>query len=62
MSAPLRLSWQQVYQQFGADPAKASDNNTVQNFRRKALRGALTHRSSPSSVSLFNAEGFGKQN
>ena len=39
MSAPLRLSWQQVYQQFGADPAKASDNNTVQNFRRKALRG-----------------------
>ena len=24
-----------MYQQFGADPAKASDNNSVQNFRRK---------------------------
>ena len=35
LRAPLRLSWQQVYQQFGADPAKASDNNSVQNFRRK---------------------------
>ena len=38
LRAPLRLSWQQVYSQFGAHPAKASNNVTVQNFRRKVLR------------------------
>ena len=35
---PLRLTWRQVYRQFGAHPAKASDNNTVQAFRYKVLR------------------------
>ena len=38
LRAPLRLSWRQVYRQFGADPSKASDNNTVQAFRYKVLR------------------------
>ena len=38
LRAPLRLSWQQVYGQFGVAPAKASDKNTVQMFRRDALR------------------------
>ena len=38
LRAPLRLSWQQVYSQFGAHPAKASDKRTVQDFRRKVLR------------------------
>ena len=38
LRAPLRLSWQQVYSQFGAHPAKASENQTVQNFRYKVLR------------------------
>ena len=38
LRAPLRLSWQQVYGQFGTDPSKASDKNTVQMFRRDALR------------------------
>ena len=27
-----------MYQQFGVDPAKASDKRTVQNFRYKVLR------------------------
>ena len=36
--APQRLAWQQLYRQFGAHPAKASDNNTVQAFRYKVLR------------------------
>ena len=31
-------SWQQIYRQFGVDPAKANDNLTVQNFRRDCLR------------------------
>ena len=35
---PLRLSWRQLYRQFGVDPAKANDKRTVQNFRRKVLR------------------------
>ena len=38
LRAPLRITWKQVYHQFGADPAKASDNQTVQNFRYKVLR------------------------
>ena len=38
LGAALRLTWQQVYSQFGAHPSKASNNVTVQNFRRKVLR------------------------
>ena len=38
LTRPLRLSWRQVYRQFGAHPDKASDANTVQMFRRNALR------------------------
>ena len=35
---PLRLSWRQVYRQFGLHPDKASDKRTVLDFRRKVLR------------------------
>ena len=35
---PLRLSWRQVYRQFGADPAQAGDKNIVNAFRTKCLR------------------------
>ncbi len=38
LRTPLQLSWRQVYRQFGVDPEKASDNQTVQNFRYKVLR------------------------
>ena len=38
LKRPLRLSWAGLYRQFGADPYKASDNVTVQNFRKKCLR------------------------
>ena len=38
LRAPLRITWRQVYRQFGSDPDKASDNNTVQSFRIKVLR------------------------
>ena len=34
----LRLSWKQLYRQFGADPAKAGDKNTVNAFRTDCLR------------------------
>ena len=38
LHAPLQLSWRQVYRQFGAHPAKASDRVTVRNFQRKVFR------------------------
>ena len=33
---PLRLSWARLYRQFGAEPARANDNRTVQDFRKGA--------------------------
>ena len=38
LRAPQRITWKQVYRQFGSHPAKASDNQTVQGFRLKVLR------------------------
>ena len=38
LRAPQRLTWRQVYRQFGLHPAKASDKRTVQDFRRNAIR------------------------
>ena len=38
LRAPLRLTWRQIYRQFGLHPSKASDKRTVLNFRRKVLR------------------------
>jgi hypothetical protein len=37
---PERLSWERLYEQFGSDPAKASDESTVHNFRTDFLREA----------------------
>ena len=38
LKRPMRLSWVRLYRQFGAHPAKADDNLTVQNFRKDCLR------------------------
>ena len=38
LKRPLRLTWRQIYRQFGLHPSKAGDHYTVQNFRRKVLR------------------------
>ena len=38
LRAPLRLSWRQLYRQFGLDPARADDKNIVNDFRTKCLR------------------------
>ena len=38
LRAPLRLSWRQLYRQFGVDPAKVNDKNIVNRFRTHALR------------------------
>ena len=38
LTRPLRLSWRQLYRQFGSDPAKAGDKATLSNFRTDCLR------------------------
>ena len=38
LTRPLRLTWKQIYRQFGVDPARATNHRTVQNFRYKVLR------------------------
>ena len=38
LQSPLRLSWRQLYRQFGAHPTLANDKFTVRDFRRKVLR------------------------
>ena len=38
LRTPLRLTWRQVYRQFGVDPDRSSDRVTVRNFQRKVLR------------------------
>ena len=34
----VRLTWPQLYRQFGVDPTAATDKNTVNNFRKDCLR------------------------
>ena len=38
LRTPQRITWRQVYRQFGADPDKASDKRTVDAFRTDCLR------------------------
>ena len=38
LRTPQRLTWRQLYRQFGTDPAKASDKRIIKIFRRQALR------------------------
>ena len=38
LRAPLRLTWRQLYQQFGTDPDNAHNKKTIQNFRVQVLR------------------------
>ena len=35
---PLRLTWRQVYRQFGPNPNSTATHDAVQNFRRRILR------------------------
>ena len=38
LKSPIRLTWRQLYRQFGANPAKAGDKFTIRNFRSDCLR------------------------
>ena len=52
LKGPLRLSWRQLYRQFGRHPAKASDPNTVHNFRRRFPRPQAHTRTFASSIPI----------
>ena len=57
LTSPMRLSWMSLYRQFGADPAKASDKNTVNNFRTKCLRELKKIKISWPSLNYATAKG-----
>ena len=38
LTRQMRLTWTQLYRQFGVNPARATDQGTVDNFRRDCLR------------------------
>ena len=38
LTRPMRLTWPQLYRQFGVDPAKAGHRVTVDAFRTDCLR------------------------
>ena len=38
LTRPVRLTWPHLYRQFGVDPARANDKNTIHNFRADCLR------------------------
>ena len=38
LTRPVRITWRQLYRQFGLHPDKTSDKRTVLDFRRKVLR------------------------
>ena len=54
---PLRVAWTSLYRQFGVDPAKASDNVTVQHFRKDCLRELKKIKTSWPSLNYATAKG-----
>ena len=38
LQQPIRLTWHQLYRQFGVDPARAGDKRPVDDFRKDCLR------------------------
>ena len=53
----LRLSWRQLYCQFGVDPAKATDRVTVDNFRKDCLRELAKIKTSWPGLNYTTAKG-----
>ena len=57
LKRPLRLSWRQVYRQFGAEPSKARDKYTVRNFRTDCLRELKKIQTAWAGSELFDGQG-----
>ena len=57
LKTPLRLSWRQVYRQFGVDPARAGDARTVDNFRTDLSARVEENQDGLASPALPDGEG-----
>ena len=53
----LQLPWKRLYRQFGADPAKAGDRITVDNFRKDCLRELIKIKTAWPDLSYSTAKG-----
>ena len=56
LRAPKPLTWRLLYSQFGAQPAKASDKRTVDNFRTKCLRELKKIKTGLAGVELHDGQ------
>ena len=54
---PMQLSWTRLYRQFGADPAQADDQNTVNNFRTDCLRELKKIKAAWPELNYFTPKG-----
>ena len=52
-----RITWRQLYRQFGPHPDKASDKNTVKNFRRKNPARTEEDQDCVAGAELLNSSG-----
>ena len=57
LKRPLRLSWARLYRQFGAEPARANDNRTVQDFRKGCLRELIKIKTAWPDLAYATAQG-----
>ena len=57
LQRPLRLSWRQLYRQFGADPAKENDKFIVNAFRTDCLRELKKIKTAWDGAELLNGQG-----
>ena len=57
LKSTLQLPWRRLYRQFGADPAKAGDRVTVDNFRKDCLRELIKIKTAWPSLSYSTAKG-----
>ena len=57
LRAPQRITWRQVYRQFGAHPDKTSDRVAVRNFQRAVLRELKTIKQAWNGLNYTTAPG-----
>ena len=57
LKSPLRLTWRQLYQQFGVAPARAKDKRTVDAFRTDCLRELKKIRSAWPDLTYSTVQG-----
>ena len=57
LKRPLRLSWRQLYRQFGVEPDKAGDKRTVDDFRKDCLRELIKIKVAWSDLKYSTAKG-----